>query len=91
MEWDSQQVTADEVYTPWPKHKFDSSDASNVVPFTYWNDNYQDQSAYPNWWGQLGNIRYHPMYNSTTRSTVNQTIPGDIITEWIYTKVAEFT
>lgn len=91
MEWDSQQVTADDVYAPWPKHKMDVSDPTNVKPYTYWNDGYQDQSAYPTDWGQLGFIRYHPMYNSTTVSDYNQTIPGDIITDWIYTKVTEYT
>ena len=35
MEWDSQQVTADEIYTPWPKHKVDTT---TDKPFTYWND-----------------------------------------------------
>lgn len=39
----------------------------------------------------LGNIRYHPMFNTTTRSTYNQTIPGNLITDWIASKVSEFT
>lgn len=31
------------------------------------------------------------MFNSTTRADYNQTVPGDILTDWIATKVAEFT
>ena len=39
----------------------------------------------------LGNIRYHPMYDATTRSTYNMTIPGNLIVDWIASKVNEFT
>lgn len=40
-EWDSQQVTADTKYTPWPMHKLNTTDPTSIKPITYWNDGYQ--------------------------------------------------
>lgn len=41
-EWDSQQVVADQVYGPWPDHKFNEAATGVDVkpPMNAWNDGY---------------------------------------------------